>query len=135
MPLFFEKIRKKGHVTLLLHTFVGDNLDAVRAQARQPFYNYLKSSIGLFKKLVKSQGFIVDFDHLTKEDKEYILNVAYKRYVQTSALIGTPDSCVTILHHLSAIGVGEVACFIDFGVDQHSVLENLPYLKALRERI
>jgi natural product biosynthesis luciferase-like monooxygenase protein len=100
-----SKHGKKGHVTLLLHTFVGNDLDAVRETARQPFYDYLKSSIGLFKNLVKSQGLSVDFDHLTKEDKAYILSMAYERYVQTSALIGTPESCAPILHQLSAIGV------------------------------
>ena len=125
---------ESGHVTVLMHTFVGDDLDSVRDTARQPFYNYLQSSLGLFKNLVKSQGLNIDFDNVTEEDKEYLLSAAYKRYVQTSALIGTPDSCCKIIDNLIAIGVDEVACFIDFGMVAESVLEGLPHLNVLRER-
>jgi hypothetical protein len=71
---------------------------------------------------------------VTEEDKEYLLSVAYERYVQTSALIGTPDSCSKIIDNLMAIGVDEVACFIDFGMATDSVLEGLPHLNVLRER-
>jgi len=125
---------ESGHVTVLLHTFVGDDIDAVRHTARQPFYNYLQSSLGLFKNLVKSQGLNIDFDTVTEEDKEYLLSAAYERYVQTSALIGTPDSCCKIIDNLMAIGVDEVACFIDFGMVAESVLGGLPHLNVLRER-
>src|SRR6185295_8231472 len=31
-----------GHVTLMLHTFVGDDLAAVREKVREPFRNYLR---------------------------------------------------------------------------------------------
>jgi len=125
---------ESGHITVLLHTFVGDDIDTVRHTARQPFYNYLQSSLGLFKNLVKSQGLNIDFDTVTEEDKEYLLSAAYERYVQTSALIGTPDSCSKIIDNLMAIGVDEVACFIDFGMAADSVLEGLPHLNVLRER-
>jgi hypothetical protein len=33
-----------------------------------------------------------------------------------------------------AIGVDEVACFIDFGVDFDAVVESLPFLNELREK-
>ena len=57
--------------------------------------------------------------------------MAYERYVQTSALIGTPASCAPILDKLQAIGVDEIACFIDFGIAPEGVLQSLPYLQAL----
>ncbi|MBD2385061.1 non-ribosomal peptide synthetase/type I polyketide synthase [Cylindrospermum sp. FACHB-282] len=125
-----------GQVTVLLHTFVGADIQQVREQARQPFQNYLTSSIGLFQALVKSQGLeVTDFEKMTEDDKEYILSAAYHRYVQTSALIGTPDSCIEIVERLLAIGVDEIACLIDFGVDQSAVVDSLPYLKTLKERV
>jgi alkanesulfonate monooxygenase SsuD/methylene tetrahydromethanopterin reductase-like flavin-dependent oxidoreductase (luciferase family) len=74
---------ESGRVTVLLHTFVGKNLDCVREKARQPFYNYLKSSLGLFQNLAKSQGLSVDLDSLSEDDKNFILATAYDRYVQT----------------------------------------------------
>ena len=123
---------KTGHVTVLLHTFVGHDLDAVRETARQPFNSYLKSSIALFKNLTQSLGNKVDLESLTEEDQAYLLGMAYQRYVQTRALIGTPASCAPILDKLQAIGVDEVACFIDFGVAPKAVLQGLAYLEALK---
>lgn len=123
-----------GHVSLLLHTFVGENADSIRRKAFQPFCDYLRSSLGLLQNLLKSQRLQIDFARLTEDDINYLLAAAYERYVQTSALIGTPDTCSAVVANLSAVGVDEIACFIDFGVDAASVLENLPSLNALHER-
>jgi natural product biosynthesis luciferase-like monooxygenase protein/amino acid adenylation domain-containing protein len=124
----------RGHVSVLLHTFVGGEAEAVRDRARRPFCDYLKSSLDLLQKLVKSQGLKIDFERLSEDDKDYLLSSAYERYVQTSALIGTPDTCAPVVEHLSDIGVDEIACFIDFGVEAERVLGGLPHLDALRER-
>src|SRR5260221_11133174 len=37
-----------GHVTLMLHTFVGSSVDEVREQLRRPFSDYLRSSVNLW---------------------------------------------------------------------------------------
>jgi natural product biosynthesis luciferase-like monooxygenase protein/amino acid adenylation domain-containing protein len=124
----------RGRVSVLLHTFVGGEAEAVRERARQPFCDYLKSSLDLLQKLVKSQGLGIDFERLSEDDKDYLLSSAYERYVRTSALIGTPDTCAPVVERLRDIGVDEIACFIDFGVEAESVLEGLPHLDALRER-
>lgn len=58
-------------------------------------------------------------------DQTYFLDMAYERYVQSSALIGTPESCAPILDKLQAIGVDEIACFIDFGIAPEGVLQGL----------
>ncbi len=121
-----------AQVTVLLHTFLGDDLDAVRAQARQPFLDYLKTSVGLFKNLVQSLGMPIELEQLTEAEQNYILSMAYDRYVQTSALIGTPNSCAEIVTQLKEIGVTEIACFVDFGLDKEDVLEGLTYIKALK---
>ncbi|GCE59889.1 linear gramicidin synthase subunit B [Microcystis aeruginosa NIES-4285] len=122
-----------GTVTVLLHTFVGNDLEQVREQARQPFGHYLTSSVGLLQNMVKSQGMEVDFEQLREEDRDFLLASAYKRYTETSALIGTPESCRQIIDHLQSVGVDEVACFIDFGVDEQTVLANLPHLQTLKD--
>jgi natural product biosynthesis luciferase-like monooxygenase protein/amino acid adenylation domain-containing protein len=122
-----------GTVTVLLHTFVGKDLEQVREQARQPFGQYLTSSVGLLQNMVKSQGMEVDFEQLREEDRDFLLASAYKRYTETSALIGTPESCRQIIDHLQSIGVDEVACFIDFGIDEQTVLANLPHLQTLKD--
>ncbi|BAZ33696.1 amino acid adenylation domain-containing protein (plasmid) [Cylindrospermum sp. NIES-4074] len=137
--LYRESLAKHGYppesatVTVLLHTFVGNDLEQTREQAKQPFCNYLKSSIELLQNMLKIQGLQVDFGQLTEEDQNFILLSAYQRYVQTSALIGTPTSCRQVIDNLRAVGVDEIACLIDFGVDENAVLNNLPYLNDLKE--
>ena len=124
----------RGHVALLLHTFVGAEAEAVRECARRPFCDYLKSSLDLLQNLVRSQGLQIDFERLSEDDLDYLLSSAYERYVRTSALVGTPETCAPVVQRLAGIGVDEIACFIDFGVEAATVLGSLPHLEALRER-
>ncbi|WP_414578854.1 MupA/Atu3671 family FMN-dependent luciferase-like monooxygenase [Anabaena sp. CCY 9402-a] len=122
-----------GRVTVLLHTFVGNNLEQTRQQAREPLCKYFKSSLALFQNLVKSQGLGIDFDSLSEDDQDYILSSACDRYIQSSALIGTPETCAQVVAKLQAIGVDEIACLIDFGVNPTAVVASLPELNTLRE--
>ena len=116
-----------GHVTLMLHTFVSDDLEFVRSQVRQPFIEYLESSIDLWRN--NSQ----DLDQLTSTERQHLLAYAFERYFHTTALFGTPSSCLNMVNELKEIGVNEIACLIDFGVDANSVLSNLVYLNQLRQ--
>jgi iturin family lipopeptide synthetase A len=140
IQLYRQALSKNGHdpnsakVTVLLHTFLGTDVNNAREIARQPFYNYLRSTVGLFQNLAKSQGLKVDINNLAEDDVNYILSKTYDRYVETSALIGTPESCLPIVENLKAIGVDEIACFIDFGVDEDAVFESFSYLNDLKNR-
>jgi len=48
--------------------------------------------------------------------------------------MGTPESCMRLIDQLKTIGVDEVACLIDFGVDYDSVMLSLQQLNLLKER-
>ncbi len=121
-----------GQVTVLLHTFVDQDAEAAVETARKPFYAYLESSVGLLKNLISTQGLKVDFDQLADDDRRYMLELAYERYVKSSALIGSPSTCAPIVEGLRALGVDEIACLIDFGVDRAAVMAALPHLDTLR---
>jgi natural product biosynthesis luciferase-like monooxygenase protein len=121
-----------GHVTLMLHTFVGEDIDIVREKVREPFTNYLRSSSDLVQKLVQSLG--QDTNSLTEEAMKPHWDRAFNRYFDTSGLLGTPDKCVQMIERLKLIGVDEVACLIDFGVDSESVLASLRHLNLVREQ-
>ncbi|XXY45530.1 MupA/Atu3671 family FMN-dependent luciferase-like monooxygenase [Sorangium sp. So ce269] len=125
---------ERGHVTVLVHTFVAETDDAARAAARRPFNEYLQSSIGLFRNLVKSEQLDIDFDDLTADDREYICDRAFARYLDGSLLVGSPASCEAVARGLSALGVDEVAAFIDFGVGGQKVMDSLPLLDEVRRR-
>jgi iturin family lipopeptide synthetase A len=118
---------------VLLHTFVGEDAARARATARAPFIRYLRSSLSLFQSMANSLGLKADVGSLTEADRDYLLNVAYERYVESSALIGSPASCQRIVEQLRQIGVDEIGCFVDFGVEPDTVMDNLPHLDELRQ--
>jgi natural product biosynthesis luciferase-like monooxygenase protein len=133
-----------GHVTLMLHTFVGPDLDQVRRKVRTPFLEYLKTSTDLIKKArwdcpafataPQQKLEPVEDDPLTDAEMQVLMDHAFERYFHSSGLFGTPDLCVQMVDRLKEIGVDEIACLIDFGVDRDSVLESLRYLNEVRER-
>lgn len=137
IALYQQSLKQHGHdpklgqVTVLLHTFVGDDVEQTRTEAREPFLNYLKTSAELFKNLVQSLGLSIDLDQLSADEQRYILSLAYDRYVHNSALIGSPATCADIVEQLKQIGVTEIACFIDFGLDPKKVVKHFSYLTTL----
>ncbi|HEV2148332.1 MAG TPA: amino acid adenylation domain-containing protein [Longimicrobiaceae bacterium] len=132
--------RENGHdpeagiVTVMLHTFVGEDMDEVRERVRRPFCAYLKSSLGLLQQLVRSVYPEVDVATLPEEDLDTLLEAGFERFLHGKSLIGTPDACLATVERLSRIGVDEVACLVDFGVDTDTVLDSLRHLDTVRER-
>jgi len=118
-----------GHVTLMLHTFVGNSVEEVREKVREPFSNYLRSSVDLW--LARRPG--QDIGEFTEEELEDLVSFAFDRYFETSGLFGTPSTCLRMIDRLKSIDVDEVACLIDFGVDVDSVISSLHSLDTLRE--
>jgi natural product biosynthesis luciferase-like monooxygenase protein len=125
---------RMGCVTLMLHTFVGSNMDAVREKVQRPFINYLSSSVDLWlRNLAQGLGQDIDPKDLTEEDLDFLLSHAFNRYFETSGLFGTPSTCLRMIDRLKSIGVDEVACLIDFGIDFESVISSLHDLDTLRK--
>ena len=118
-----------GQVTLMLHTFVGRSDDEVREKVRGPFSNYLRSSVDLW--LARRPG--QNIEEFTEEELADLVSYAFDRYFETSGLFGTPSTCLQMIDRLKSIGVDEVGCLIDFGIDFDSVTSGLQYLNTLRE--
>ncbi len=137
----------EGYVTLMLHTFVADDEEFVRAQVKGPLKEYLRTAGALIQKYASSfpttskEGLSEEdkkevdeqFQKMSKDDMEAMLEHAYIRYYETSGLFGTPESCVAFIDRLKGIGVDDVACLIDFGVPADTVLKHLPHLNQLRK--
>jgi natural product biosynthesis luciferase-like monooxygenase protein len=134
----------EGRVSLMLHTFVGGSDEQVRDLVREPMTAYLRTSVGLIKQYAGvfptlrqrpgSDGRDLDFASLTREEMDALLDFSFERYYSTSALFGTVDSAAAMVDRVRAIGVDELACLVDFGLDTDTVLAHLPHLDALRER-
>jgi len=122
---------REGHVTLMLHAFAGRSRAAVLETVREPFRRYLKSSVGLMANVARSLGVDMESERFRDEDMEALLDHAFERYFDTSALFGTPETCRETLDRLAAIGVDEAALLIDFGVSHDAAMDSLEQLAAL----
>ena len=120
-----------GHVSMMMHTFIGQNKEKVLQKVRGPLSDFLRSHVDLIKTFTKSLEIEAGLDQ--KELVDSVVGFAVERYYRTASLIGTPQSCVPMIERLKSIGVNEVACLIDFGVDVESTLESLIHLDALKQ--
>jgi natural product biosynthesis luciferase-like monooxygenase protein len=137
----------KPHVTLMLHTFVGDDDDKVRETVRKPMKDYLRSSVDLIRQAAwsfptfvqraaqdgKNPVEIMEQAPLTEEETDALLEHAFNRYYGTSALFGTKERCLEMVGKLRDAGVDEIACLIDFGIPTQTVLDHLQHLKQLMD--
>jgi natural product biosynthesis luciferase-like monooxygenase protein len=135
-----------GRVTLMLHTFAGEDDAEVRELVRGPMKDYLRSSLKLtldfawafpaFKRpggaAEKPQD--VDLRVLADSEVEALLDFAFERYFETSGLFGTPSTCGRMVERCKRAGVDEIACLLDFGAPTDRVLASLPLLKQVREQ-
>ncbi len=136
-----------GHVTLMLHTFIGSDEHEVRETVRGPMKAYLRSSMDLIRQAAwtfptfvqrgaeqgKTPAQIMEAQPLSPEETDALLEHAFARYYDTSALFGTPGRCGPIVAKMKEAGVDEIACLIDFGIDTDTVLAHLQDLKELMD--
>jgi natural product biosynthesis luciferase-like monooxygenase protein len=126
--------RGEGQVTIMLHTFIGEDFEKVRQAVKTPFCNYLKSSVDLIQQVTRGLGVELKESQLSDSDIEAILEHAFERYFETSGLMGTPASCMQMVGRLKEMGVDEIGCLIDFGIDAEAVLSSLSYIEQLKEQ-
>ncbi|MFP2900827.1 amino acid adenylation domain-containing protein, partial [Corallococcus sp. 4LFB] len=139
VALYREARRKaghpgRGHVVLMLHTFVSSSREDVKHQAREPLTRYFRSSVELINGLVASQGPGFDVRSLTPQDLDALLQQGVSRYLDAGGLFGTPDSLRARIDQLRQADVDEVACLIDFGIAPDITLEGLRHLDVLRQQ-
>jgi hypothetical protein len=136
--------RGRGKVSLMLHTFVGDDDADVKETVRAPMKTYLGSSVSLikgfadafptFKRKSNGDAPTLDFESLSDDEMDALLDYSFERYYETSALFGTEAACAAIVDDLKAVGVDDIACLIDFGVETEQVLAHLKHLSRVRSR-
>jgi natural product biosynthesis luciferase-like monooxygenase protein len=121
---------KEAKISLMLHTYIGTDLEEVKNKVKDPFKSYLKSSVGLISNLSKDLN--IATSNIDEDNLNDLLELGFERYWQTSALFGTPETCKKIVSSIYAIGVTDIACLIDFGIADVDVMEGLRHLNQLK---
>lgn len=135
IEIYRKSLREHGYnerqrsVALMIHTFLGDNMEVVRDKVKSAYVDYLLVNLGLHSTQAKGAG--EEFDP-TESDKEFMMQAAIDKLFKTG-LIGTVDSSLQKVEMLRSIGVDEIACLIDFGIDFDSVMSGLYQLNRLKE--
>ncbi|MDZ4392368.1 MupA/Atu3671 family FMN-dependent luciferase-like monooxygenase [Cypionkella sp.] len=151
IKLYHQALREAGHdpanhtVTLMLHCYIARDREHAREVSRGPMKDYLRSAAALIKQYAwafpafkKPQGVSnpmqIDLQTLSTEETEAILDFAFQRYFEESGLFGTVEDALARVEQLKRIGVGEVACLIDYGIAPEKVMEGLYPLAEVVKR-
>ena len=150
IKIYHAALEGAGHdpadfkVTVMLHTYLAESRGEAEEIAREPMKDYLRSAAGLIKQYAwafpafkKPEGatnpFEIDLEGLSPEEMDAILEFAFQRYFNDSGLFGTIEDGLARTEELKQIGVDEVACLIDYGIDPGVVMEGLkPLAEVLR---
>jgi alkanesulfonate monooxygenase SsuD/methylene tetrahydromethanopterin reductase-like flavin-dependent oxidoreductase (luciferase family) len=108
----------------MLHTYLADSVESARETVRAPLEDYLRSH------LAQRDSFL-HLPAITDADREALVPLAFEHYTTEASLIGTPESCSAVVERLRALGVDEIACLVDFGLDRGTVLAGLEPLARL----
>ncbi len=119
-----------GQVTVSLHTFLGEHMDTVREKVGGAYLDYLLVNLGLQSDRVRGSG--EDFAP-SEEDRDFLTRQATERLFNERGLVGTVASCRERVATLRSIGVDEITCLIDFGIDFDSVMAGLYQLNRLKD--
>jgi phthiocerol/phenolphthiocerol synthesis type-I polyketide synthase D len=120
-----------GHITVMLHTYVGDDAQQTRRQSQLHYCRYLRSNADLLK--AAATHFERKSFEISDEDADAIVVHQFERVYEKLSLMGTVSNCVRIVNELRDMGVNEIACLIDFVSDSEDVLSMLPHLTSVRD--
>lgn len=129
----FDPASKK--VTLMLHTFIGNDGEDVRKIVEEPFKQFLVNHLRFFYKYAKANKSNLGFDPdvLSDADIQTLVSMGIKKYFEGQALIGDIHQVQESVEYFKSIGVDELACLIDFGVDKKLIRERVNNLTKLKE--
>jgi len=121
---------RSGIVSLMLHTYIGTDLEQVREIVREPMKSYLRTYINQFRPMVGDS--VVD---PASPEMQGLIDVVFEGYFNHSSLLGTPEKCAGVIEKVVGAGVNDLACLLDFGLDHETTLEGLRHLAALRHSL
>ena len=123
--------KEAGTVSMMVHTFLGEDEEKVKDDIREPFAAYLKTHYGLLENLAKGMGLEVSLEDFSEDDLDAILTFGVEGFIKQRSLIGTPEGCAPLIEEFQQAGVDEMCCLVDFVQDDQAVLGALPICVSL----
>jgi len=146
--LYRQSLVNHGHdpakfkVSVMVHTHIGGSNEAVKSTVEKSLKDYIKSSVHLINAMTKSTkdepntretvGRYHNHDGKVSDSlMTELLDLAFERFFENAALLGTPEKCSRIIEKLKDYGVNEVACLIDFGITNSEMMQGLRELALM----
>ena len=125
-----------GIVSVMLHTYIAPTDALARRRVRGPLSAYLRESLSLELRAAAAGGSVSGGRQLggSDIDDDMVDDIVQRRFdslCDGNSLIGSPATCATVLHRLADLGVDEVACLVDFGLEKTEILESLGQVNAV----
>ncbi|MEU8381197.1 MupA/Atu3671 family FMN-dependent luciferase-like monooxygenase [Streptosporangium sp. NPDC048865] len=120
----------RGVVTLMMHAYVAGTESAVRDRVREPLGQYIRSYVAQAssnRSLAEDRAMA----SLSEADQRRMVDFAFERYMSENSLLGTPDRCRKTMADMRDLGVDEIACFVDFGLERDEILDSLELLSEI----
>ncbi|MFN8671254.1 MAG: MupA/Atu3671 family FMN-dependent luciferase-like monooxygenase [Candidatus Sericytochromatia bacterium] len=130
LELYFQALEKNGHrknkkIAVFMHSYFGESKEQVKNKVKEPFKKYLKSTLDLLGKFGNASDLTINPENLTKNDKEELLEFAFERYFENRTFFGDKEILEDKIAKLAKIGVTEIACLIDFGLDYEDIIASI----------
>ncbi|MGF7035202.1 natural product biosynthesis luciferase-like monooxygenase protein [Paenibacillus mucilaginosus] len=138
IELYRSKRREHGHdpdagiVSVMLHTYVGETDSGVKEQVRGPLRDYLSTFLGQYDTLNPYKDDNAAVKDVLDNEKESLITFAFEKYFQMSSLMGSKQKCAKMIERLQKLGVNEVACLLDFGLEFEQIMQGLEHLNELK---
>ena len=125
------KPERGREITCMLHAHLAADPDEARKRVREPLRHYLTAHLNLFEKFAATQDLGVHPDDVTDADRQALVEHGLRRYIDSSGLFGSVESCLPTVDRLRAAGITELGCLIDFGLPREQVLDSVRELAKL----
>jgi len=123
----------RGQVALMVHTYLAESQTDAHAMASPALRRYLASNLDLRSQF--AAGKRGESGHAGAGiDLSRIIDNGIARIYDWAGLIGSVDSVMPNIERFAAMGVDELACLIDFGVDQEATLDGIERIGQLAEK-
>jgi natural product biosynthesis luciferase-like monooxygenase protein len=116
---------RRGHFTLMAHTFVGTDEDHIWSVAGRALQRYLEKRVEMDAKLIEGL-------EVSAADREFLARRGTEQFLGETSLIGTAETCLARAKRFYELGVDEIACLIDFGVPFDEVMASLERLLPIK---